>query len=78
MDWLLNELDMGQTEGKLMIIATHVPIGVCALWRSGITGSWGVPGVPPGEDSCVTDLTQTDRHISDIFESDPVACRTSA
>jgi len=54
LDWLLSELDKGQTEGKLMIIATHVPIGVCA-WRSNITGSWGVPNAPQGEDSCVTD-----------------------
>jgi metallophosphoesterase (TIGR03768 family) len=27
-DWLVRELDKGQTEGKLMIIAAHVPIGV--------------------------------------------------
>jgi metallophosphoesterase (TIGR03768 family) len=27
-DWLVNELDKGQAEGKLMIIAAHVPIGV--------------------------------------------------
>ena len=27
-DWLVNELDKGQSEGKLMIIAAHVPIGV--------------------------------------------------
>ncbi len=27
-DWLVSELDKGQTEGKLMIIAAHVPIGV--------------------------------------------------
>ncbi len=27
-DWLVNELDNGQREGKLMIIAAHVPIGV--------------------------------------------------
>ena len=27
-DWLVNELDRGQADGKLMIIAAHVPIGV--------------------------------------------------
>ena len=27
-DWLVAELDSGQTEGKLMIIAAHIPIGV--------------------------------------------------
>jgi len=26
--WLVNELDKGQAEGKLMIIAAHVPIGI--------------------------------------------------
>ena len=28
LDWLVGELDRGQAEGKLMIIAAHVPIGV--------------------------------------------------
>ena len=27
-DWLVGELDRGQAEGKLMIIAAHIPIGV--------------------------------------------------
>lgn len=27
-DWLVSELDKGQAEGKLMIIAAHVPVGV--------------------------------------------------
>ena len=27
-DWLVSELDKGQAEGKLMLIAAHVPIGV--------------------------------------------------
>jgi len=27
-EWLVNELDKGQKEGKLMIIAAHIPIGV--------------------------------------------------
>jgi metallophosphoesterase (TIGR03768 family) len=39
-DWLVGELDKGQAEGKLMLIATHVPIGVLPF-GSGKTGSWG-------------------------------------
>lgn len=27
-DWLVNELDTGQAEGKLMIIAAHIPVGI--------------------------------------------------
>jgi metallophosphoesterase (TIGR03768 family) len=27
-DWLVSELDKGQSEGKIMIIAAHIPIGV--------------------------------------------------
>jgi len=27
-DWLVSELDKGQAEGKLMVIAAHIPIGV--------------------------------------------------
>jgi len=38
-DWLKSELDQGQSEGKLMIIAAHVPIGV-AGYGFGV-GSWG-------------------------------------
>jgi metallophosphoesterase (TIGR03768 family) len=34
-DWLVKELDRGQAEGKLMIVAAHVPIGVDKqLWDS--------------------------------------------
>jgi hypothetical protein len=39
-EWLISELDKGQSEGKLMIIAAHVPIGVLPF-GSGKTGSWG-------------------------------------
>jgi metallophosphoesterase (TIGR03768 family) len=53
-DWLMNELDEGQAEGKLMIVATHVPIGV-EPFRSGKTGSWGVPGATGSADTCVSD-----------------------
>jgi hypothetical protein len=35
-DWLINELDKGQAEGKLMIIAAHVPIGFAPFGSS-----WG-------------------------------------
>ena len=30
--WLVKELDKGQAEGKLMIVAAHVPIGVGPMW----------------------------------------------
>ena len=37
-DWLVRELDKGQAEGKLMIVAAHVPIGVSvpgfSMWDS--------------------------------------------
>jgi metallophosphoesterase (TIGR03768 family) len=34
-NWLVRELDKGQAEGKLMIIAAHIPIGVSStLWNS--------------------------------------------
>src|ERR1035437_4138637 len=39
-DWLKRELNQGQSEGKLMIIAAHVPIGV-EPFSSGKLGSWG-------------------------------------
>jgi metallophosphoesterase (TIGR03768 family) len=37
-NWLVNELDKGQTEGKLMIIAAHIPIGV--MQPGSVTGWW--------------------------------------
>ena len=37
-DWLISELDKGQAEGKLMIIAAHVPIGFAPFSGS---GGWG-------------------------------------
>ncbi|MFH0968301.1 MAG: TIGR03768 family metallophosphoesterase, partial [Methanobacteriota archaeon] len=33
-DWLVHELDQGQAEGKLMIIAAHIPIGIEATGSS--------------------------------------------
>ena len=36
-DWLVNELEQGQAEGKLMIIAAHIPIGP----------QWNVPEALP-------------------------------
>ena len=49
LNWLISELDKGQSEGKLMIIAAHVPIGVVP--PGGGTGSWGLN--EPA--TCITD-----------------------
>jgi metallophosphoesterase (TIGR03768 family) len=46
-NWLLSELDKGQAEGELMIIAAHVPIAV-SPYASDQTGSWG-------PNSCIDD-----------------------
>jgi metallophosphoesterase (TIGR03768 family) len=54
--WLINELDKGQSEGKLMIIAAHVPIDV-EPYDSGDPGSHSVTGCW-GPDSDVNDHTQ--------------------
>jgi metallophosphoesterase (TIGR03768 family) len=43
-NWLIRELDKGQAEGKLMIIAAHVPIGVVPPPGTG-TGSWEPKGL---------------------------------
>ena len=53
-NWLISELDKGQSEGMLMIIATHAPIGILPF-GNGETGSWGVKNAQPGTDSCVKD-----------------------
>jgi metallophosphoesterase (TIGR03768 family) len=37
-DWLVSELDRGQAEGKLMVIAAHIPIGVEP--EGSVTGWW--------------------------------------
>ncbi len=55
--WLINELDAGQAEGKLMIIAAHVPIGVAA--PGGATGSWGL-SVASGLKEPTTCITDTE------------------
>jgi metallophosphoesterase (TIGR03768 family) len=39
-DWLVSELEQGQSEGKLMIIAAHIPIGI-KPFASNKLGSWG-------------------------------------
>ncbi len=39
-DWLISELEKGQAEGQLMIIAAHVPIGI-QPFASNNLGSWG-------------------------------------
>lgn len=58
-DWLLSELDKGQAEGKLMIVAAHVPICV-EPFASDRTGSWGVEGAVLRFDSWVTDYRLKD------------------
>ncbi len=47
-DWLVGELDRGQAEGKLMIIAAHAPIGLGA-------SGWD-PASPISEDALITKL----------------------
>lgn len=39
-NWLVSELDKGQTEGKLMIIAAHIPIGVGTSITSPTPSLW--------------------------------------
>jgi hypothetical protein len=52
LNWLLSELDKGQAEGKLMIIAAHVPIGVVPPPGTGT----GIGSCEPyGLYSCITD-----------------------
>lgn len=45
-EWLVNALDQGQAEGKLMIVAAHVPIGV---------GIWN-PNAPISEERLISQL----------------------
>lgn len=47
-DWLVGELDRGQSEGKLMIIAAHAPIGLGA-------SGWD-PASPISQDALITKL----------------------
>jgi len=47
--WLVSELDKGQAEGKLMIIAAHAPIGVSA----------GSPGTGWSTNSLITCISET-------------------
>jgi metallophosphoesterase (TIGR03768 family) len=70
-DWLISELDRGQAEGKLMIIAAHMPIGVGV---PGHYGSWSVNSVVT-EETLIARLHQYPnlvlwlsghRHINDI------------
>jgi hypothetical protein len=42
-DWLVNELNQGQAEGKLMIIAAHVPVGPQSNNSDAYVPSGGVP-----------------------------------
>jgi hypothetical protein len=42
-DWLVNELEQGQAEGKLMIIAAHVPVGPQANNSDAYVPPGGIP-----------------------------------
>ena len=53
-DWLVRELDLGQAEGKLMVIAAHAPIGVEA-WPSMM--SWN-PTIPVTETQFIAKLQE--------------------
>lgn len=53
-DWLVNELDTGQAEGKLMVIAAHEPIGV---EPAGSTFGWN-PTAPVTEAQLIAKLHQ--------------------
>jgi metallophosphoesterase (TIGR03768 family) len=54
-EWLISELDKGQSEGKLMIIATHVPIGVLPFGSG-----WGPDSYRTDTHLPDTQLTDTD------------------
>ncbi|HBN08619.1 MAG TPA: TIGR03768 family metallophosphoesterase [Cyanobacteria bacterium UBA8530] len=51
-DWLVQELDKGQAEGKLMVIAAHIPIGV---EEPGSMIGW-VPSSPVSEATLISKL----------------------
>jgi len=54
-EWLISQLDQGQSEGKLMIIAAHVPIGV-STYNSGSTGSWMIDSYIPDKPQLIAKL----------------------
>ena len=51
-DWLVKELDKGQAEGKLMIIAAHIPIGIAP---AGDEVGWN-PHAPLSEETLIAKL----------------------
>jgi metallophosphoesterase (TIGR03768 family) len=51
-DWLVKELDKGQAEGKLMIIAAHIPIGV---EPAGSMAGWNL-NAPVSEEQFISKL----------------------
>ena len=51
-DWLVKELDKGQAEGKLMIIAAHIPIGIAP---AGDEVGWN-PHAPLTEETLIAKL----------------------
>ena len=46
-DWLVKELDEGQAQGKLMVIAAHIPIGVCP--PGALDGWWAKAYISEGQ-----------------------------
>ncbi|MHC9540812.1 MAG: TIGR03768 family metallophosphoesterase [Vulcanimicrobiota bacterium] len=54
-DWLSSELDKGQSEGKLMVIAAHVPIGVETSPTSSSTSIWSTIS-PISQDTLIAKL----------------------
>jgi len=56
-DWLINELNQGQAEGKLMIIAAHIPVGP----------QLNVPDAPPPPPS--DNITITNSTVIPLFTS---------
>jgi len=54
-NWLVNQLDKGQSDGKLMIIAAHVPIGVKMSGVLGAFMGWS-PQAAVTEDNLIAKL----------------------
>jgi len=60
-DWLVNELDKGQAEGKLMVVAAHVPVGPQLDVPDAPVSPGGLPNntvVPMFFSTCVTNTAE--------------------
>jgi len=55
-DWLVSQLDSGQAEGKLMIIAAHIPIGVESSTSMAGWNPYPTVAVPATEAELITKL----------------------